>query len=47
MDKIKYTITFETGERLSENEESELMAYVSQFGGEISIEDDAERRTDG
>ena len=46
MNRIKYTITFETDERLSENEECELMAYISQFGGEIKIEDDAAHSRD-
>ena len=51
MIRVKYTINFETDERLTEDEENELINYVSQFGDEINLDDDGvvlsgERRTD-
>lgn len=49
---MKYTINFETDERLTEDEENELINYVNQFGNEITLDDDGvvlsgERRADG
>ena len=51
MIRVKYTINFETDERLTEDEENELINYVSQFGDEINLDDDGvvlsgERRVD-
>ena len=46
MINVKYTIEFETDEKLTEDEETELMnyvgrfGYVSQFSDEISLDED-------
>lgn len=46
MIKVKYTIELETDEKLTEDEETELINYVSQFGyvsqfdDEISLDED-------
>lgn len=40
MGKTKYSINFETDERLTENEENELISYVTQFGNEVSLTDE-------
>ena len=52
MIKVKYTISFETNGRLTEDKENELINYVSQFGDEINLDDDGmtlsrERKVDG
>lgn len=40
MGKIRYSINFETDERLTEAEENELIRYITQFGNEVSLTDD-------
>ena len=40
MGKIRYSINFETDERLTEDEENELISYITQFGNEVSLTDD-------
>lgn len=52
MIKVKYTICFETNERLTKDEENKLINYVSQFGDEINLDDDGvvlsrERKVNG
>jgi hypothetical protein len=49
---VKYTISFETNGRLTEDEENELINYVSSFGDEVDLDDDGvvlsgERKVNG
>ena len=52
MVEFSYTISFTTDEKLTEEEECELMEFVSRFGGEVVLEGgdvalDTERGADG